>query len=205
MRYRKIAKLLSTYIEGFRPLIDPKTHIIHTVFNQTLAITGRLSSSEPNLQNIPVRDDEGKILREMFIAREEGNLLICADYSQIELRLLAHYSGDTALIDAFKHGQDIHTSTASKVFKVAISEVTPSMRRAAKAVNFGIIYGISDYGLSQNIGTTRKEAAEYIKKYFETYPSVKVFMDASVQSAKEKGYVTILLTLICASLASVRL
>ncbi|MCK9575107.1 MAG: DNA polymerase I [Clostridia bacterium] len=193
LRYRKIAKLLSTYIDGFKTLIDPKTNIIHTIFNQTLTTTGRLSSSEPNLQNIPVRDDEGRILREMFIPREKNNLLICADYSQIELRLLAHYSGDEALIHAFKTEQDIHSITAAKVFNVDLKDVTKEMRRAAKAVNFGIIYGISDYGLSQNIGTSRKFASEYIKRYFETYPKVKTFMDSSVNSAKQNGYVTTLM------------
>lgn len=189
LRYRRIAKLLSTYIDGFKPLIDKKTGLVHTCFNQTLTSTGRLSSKEPNMQNIPVRDEEGREIRKLFTARTEENVLIDADYSQIELRLLAAFSGCKELINAYHSGEDIHAVTASKVFKVPLSEVTPSLRRKAKAVNFGIIYGISEYGLAKNVKCSPKEAAEYIKKYFETYPEVKQYMDKNVEFARKNGYV----------------
>jgi DNA polymerase-1 len=188
IRYRKIKKILTTYIEPYEHLIDPKDNLIHTYFNQTLTATGRLSSSEPNLQNIPVRDDEGRNLRKMFVTRYTDGALVSADYSQIELRLLAHLSGDEKLIDAFNHNIDIHSLTASEVFHTPIQMVTPKMRRMAKAVNFGIIYGISEFGLSQNIGTSRKEAKKYIDEYFEHYPSIKAYMDENVRKAKKSGY-----------------
>ena len=189
IRYRKIQKLHSTYIEPYIELVKNSGDIIHTVFNQTLTATGRLSSSEPNLQNIPVRDDEGKLLRKLFISRFDGGNIISADYNQIELRLLAHYSGDEKLVNAYKENKDIHTLTASQVFGVPESKVTPIQRRSAKAVNFGIIYGISDFGLSQNANLSRKEAKLYIEKYFATYPSVKEYMDSNVKFARENGYI----------------
>ncbi len=192
LRYRKIEKLYSTYIEPFIKIAD-KNNFIHTIFNQTLTATGRLSSSEPNLQNIPIRDDEGKNLRKIFISRFENGKIVTSDYSQIELRLLASYSKDEKLLEAYKNNIDIHSQTASHVFGVPLEAVTPKMRRDAKAVNFGIIYGISDYGLSLNINSSRKEAKQFIDKYFETYSKVKDFMDGLVEFAKENGYVTTLL------------
>lgn len=188
LAYRRIQKLNSTYVEGFKPLIDDKTGLIHTSFNQTVTATGRLSSKEPNLQNIPVRDDEGRELRKFFVPRSSDRILIGADYSQIELRLLAAFSGCKALIDAFNSGKDVHSDTASKVFGVDIKDVTPAMRRNAKAVNFGIIYGISEYGLAKNIKISPAEARAYINAYFSTYPEVKKYMDANVAFAKETGY-----------------
>lgn len=193
LKYRQLQKLNSTYVEGFRPLIDRNTGLVHTCFNQALTQTGRLSSKEPNLQNIPVRDEEGKEIRKLFTARSDGRVLVGADYSQIELRLMAHFSGCKTLIEAYKEGKDIHSITASQVFGVPLSEVTPQMRRNAKAVNFGIIYGISDFGLSKSIGTSVKKAGEYIKAYFANYPEVKEYMDKNVEFAKQNGYVSTLL------------
>lgn len=191
LKFRFFQKLYSTYIEGFRPLIDPKTNVVHTTYHQTLTSTGRLSSSNPNLQNIPIREDEGKELRKIFIPRN-GNVFIDADYSQIELRLLAHFSGCKELIEAYKHGADIHALTASQVFGVPVEDVTPNMRRAAKAVNFGIIYGISDFGLSKNLNISFSIAKEYIAKYFETYSEVKDYMAKNVEFAHKNGYITTL-------------
>ena len=193
LKYRQIQKLYSTYLKGFAPLVDKKTGLIHTCFNQTLTTTGRLSSKEPNLQNIPVRDDEGRELRKLFISSFENGKIVGADYSQIELRLLAHFSNCQPLIDAFNKGEDIHTLTASQVFGVNIEDVTPAMRRSAKAVNFGIIYGISDFGLATQLKISNKRAGEYIKKYFETYTSVKEYMDNNVDFARKNGFVTTLL------------
>lgn len=190
IRYRKIQKLSTTYLEAFKGIYDPKTSIIHTVFNQTLTATGRLSSSEPNLQNIPIRSEEGKHLRKMFVSSFENGRLISADYSQIELRLLAHFSQDPTLLNAYNENKDIHTQTASEVFDVPFDMVTSQMRRDAKAVNFGIVYGISDYGLAQNINSTRKQAKEYIDKYFERYSKVKEYMNSNVQFVKDFGYIT---------------
>ncbi len=189
--YRQLTKLLSTYVDALIKLVDERTGRIHTTYNQTGTATGRLSSSDPNLQNIPIRTELGKDIRRAFIS-EEGNLLYSFDYSQIELRILAHMSGDKNLIDAFIKGKDIHTITASEIFGVPEEKVTSNMRRAAKAVNFGIIYGISDYGLSQNLGIERKEAKEYIERYFERYPKVKEFIEELKKKAKEEGYVTTL-------------
>ena len=188
LEYRKYAKLLSTYIEGFKPLIDKKNSLVHTTFYQTQTTTGRLSSRKPNLQNIPVRDEDGKVLRKLFIARSSDRVLVDADYSQIELRLLAAYSGCQKMIDAFNGGRDFHTETAATVFGVPVNDVTPSMRKTAKAVNFGIIYGISDYGLADNLKISPKAAGEFIKKYFETYPEVRAFMDNNVLAARKNGY-----------------
>ena len=187
--YRTLSKLRSTYIDGIRPLIDPTTHRVHTHFNQTVTATGRLSSSDPNLQNIPVRTPEGRTIRSMFEAGDGFDCLLSADYSQIELRLLAHMSDDENLIDAFNRGQDIHARTASEVFGVPIDQITSELRRKAKAVNFGIIYGLSDYGLSKDLGISRKDAASYIEKYFARYPGVKKYLDATIESARSKGYV----------------
>lgn len=189
LRYRKIQKLFSTYVEAWKNQFAGSSGVIHTVFNQTLTSTGRLSSSEPNLQNIPVRDEEGKNLRKLFVSKFEGGSIMSADYNQIELRLLAALSGDEKLILAFKNNQDIHRSTASIIFDIPFDEVTAAQRRDAKAVNFGVVYGISDYGLSQNTGLSRKEAKEYIQKYFEIYPKVKEYMDSNVALAKSEGRV----------------
>ena len=193
LRCRHYQKLLSTYIDGFKPLIDKKTGLVHTTFNQVQTSTGRLSSANPNLQNIPVRDDDGRELRKLFVARGEGRVLVDADYSQIELRLLAHFSGCKELIEAYNAGQDIHALTASQVFGVPIGSVTPAQRRAAKAVNFGIIYGISDFGLASNLHIPAKEAGEYIRRYFERYSDVKKYMDENVAHAHKYGYVSTLL------------
>ena len=186
LRYRQLTKLNSTYVEGLLRLVDGKGRV-HSTFDQTATATGRISSSEPNLQNIPVRTEEGRELREAFLPRE-GWTLLDADYSQIELRLMAHFSGDEALIDAFRKGEDIHTRTASEIFDVPVEWVTPELRSRAKAVNFGLIYGISGFGLSRNTGVSRKEAAEFIDKYFRTYPGVKRFMDRAAAEGADKGY-----------------
>ncbi len=191
LRYRTIAKLNSTYIEGMRGYLSSDGKI-HTQFNQTSTVTGRLSSNEPNLQNIPVRTQEGKELRKMFIA-SEGCKLVSADYSQIELRLLAHYSNDKVLVNAYKQGKDIHAITAAQIFGVPLDYVTDEMRRSAKAVNFGIIYGISPYGLAQNLGISANRAREYIDRYFIMYPTIKQFLDSSVEEYKRTGKVTTLL------------
>ena len=190
LRYRKVQKLYSTYIEGFKPLI--KEGKVHTTYHQALTSTGRLSSSNPNLQNIPIRTEEGKELRKLFTA-SEGSVLLDADYSQIELRLLAHFSGCKELIEAYCNDQDIHKITASQVFNVPLDKVTSDMRRQAKAVNFGIIYGISAFGLGSDLGVSTKRASEYIQKYFESYSDVKKYMDKNVADCAENGYVTTLL------------
>ncbi|NLC37738.1 MAG: DNA polymerase I, partial [Clostridia bacterium] len=173
--------------------VDPATSRVHTTYNQTITATGRLSSTEPNLQNIPVRLEQGRLLRKAFIPSEEGVLIVSADYSQIELRVLAHMSGDKNLVDAFRKKQDIHARTAAEVFGVEIDQVTREMRRRAKAVNFGIVYGISDYGLARDLGISRKEAAQYIELYFSRYPGVKEYIQRVIQEGREKGYVTTLL------------
>ncbi len=192
LHYRQLGKLQSTYIEGLLKVIWDNGKV-HTRFSQVIAQTGRLSSIDPNLQNIPIRLEEGRKIRQAFIPSEKDWVIFAADYSQIELRVLAHISQDQKLIDAFREDLDIHTKTAMDVFRVSEEEVTSNMRRQAKAVNFGIVYGISDYGLSQNLGITRKEAASFIEKYFASFPGVKEYMNDIVQSAKEKGYVTTLL------------
>ncbi len=187
LEYRQLTKLKSTYADGLAAYIDPADERIHGKFNQTITATGRISSTEPNLQNIPVRMELGRMIRKVFVP-EPGRVFVNADYSQIELRVLAHMAGDEQLINAYKEARDIHALTASQVFHVPLSEVTPLMRRNAKAVNFGIIYGISSFGLSQDLSISRKEADAYIKKYFETYPGIKQFLDNAVSEAKEKGY-----------------
>ncbi len=186
LRYRKIQKINSTYMEGFRPLI--KNGRVHTTYNQSNTQTGRLSSANPNLQNIPIRTEEGRELRKLFTA-SEGNVLIDADYSQIELRLLAHFSGCKELIEAYCAGKDIHAITASQVFEIPLEEITSDMRRSAKAVNFGIIYGISAFGLASDLGISSKKAQEYISRYFESYSDVKKYMDENVKKAAEQGFV----------------
>jgi len=192
LHYRQVGKLYSTYIEGLKKEIGTDGKI-HTRFHQTVTATGRLSSSEPNLQNIPIRLEEGRRIRQVFIPSEENWLILGADYSQIELRVLAHISEDENLRRAFQEGKDIHTQTAMDVFGVSEEEVTSLMRRQAKAVNFGIVYGISGYGLSQGLDIPQKEAKQFIDRYFETYPKVKAYMDNVIKEAKEQGYVTTLL------------
>jgi DNA polymerase-1 len=191
--HRQLMKLKSTYIDGLAPLIDPATGLVHTTFHQNITATGRLSSAEPNLQNIPVRLEEGRRIRKVFKSRTNDSLILAADYSQIELRVLAHMAKDPVLLESFLEEQDIHARTASEVFGVAIHEVTSDMRGRAKAVNFGIIYGISDFGLARDIRVSRQEAGLYIKNYFERYRGTRTFIDKTISEAKEKGYVTTIL------------
>ncbi len=193
LEHRQVQKLCSTYVDGLKNLIDKQTGLIHTTFNQTLTATGRLSSKEPNLQNIPVRDDMGKEIRKFFVAKDKNRVLISADYSQIELRLLACFSKCQSLIDAFNNGKDIHSATASKVFKKDIADVTPQIRSRAKAVNFGIIYGMSEYGLAKTLKISNGEARDFINAYFNEYPEVKKYMDDNVNFAKQNGYAKTLL------------
>lgn len=188
LEYRQLTKLKSTYADGLAAVIGEDGRI-HSTFNQTITATGRISSTEPNLQNIPVRMELGRLIRKVFVP-EEGYVFLDADYSQIELRVLAYMSGDETLIKAYRESQDIHRLTASQVFHIPFDEVTDLQRRNAKAVNFGIVYGISSFGLSQDLSITRKEAADYIEKYFETYPGIKSFLDRMVEEGKEKGYVS---------------
>lgn len=187
LRYRGLNKLLNTYVAALPKLINDKTGRIHSSYNQAVTTTGRLSSTNPNLQNIPIRDEKGREIRASFIA-EEGFSILSADYSQVELRIMAHLSGDKSMIEAFNSGLDIHTATAAKIYKVSLDEVTSDMRRNAKSANFGIIYGISTFGLSENLGISRKEAKSLIDGYFDSYPGVKEYMDKSVLIAREKGY-----------------
>ncbi len=187
LKYRFNSKLKSSFIDGLKKAAR-RDGSVHTSFNQMATTTGRLSSTDPNLQNIPTRAEEGRMLRSLFIPREKGNVLVDADYSQIELKLVAHFSGDPKMTDAFKNGMDIHVSTAAEVFDVPQSEVTDVMRREAKAVNFGIVYGISNFGLSHNINISQKKADEYIKRYFERFPDVKNYLDGLVEEAKSRGY-----------------
>jgi DNA polymerase I len=193
LNYRQLGKLQSTYVEGLLKVVHPNTGKVHTRFNQVLAQTGRLSSIDPNLQNIPIRLEEGRKIRQAFVPSEKDWVIFASDYSQIELRVLAHIANDKKLIQAFKDDVDIHTKTAMEVFHVDATEVTSNMRRHAKAVNFGIVYGISDYGLSQSLGITRKEAGLFIERYLESYPGVKEYMEDIVKVAKQQGYVTTLL------------
>ncbi|MDY4575428.1 MAG: DNA polymerase I [Intestinibacter sp.] len=190
--YRQIVKLNSTYVEGLLNIINPKTGRIHSSFNQTITTTGRISSTEPNMQNIPVKTEMGRDIRKVFVA-EEGCKLVDADYSQVELRVLAHMSGDENMIDAFKHGEDIHSKTASQIFNVDINDVTSKQRIEAKAINFGIIYGKTDFGLSQDLNIPVATAKAYIENYFYKYPKIKEFMDDAVEKATETGYATTIL------------
>ena len=191
MEYRTLTKLYSTYIEGLRKACyeDGK---VHTIFNQALTQTGRLSSIEPNLQNIPIRLEEGRMIRRAFVPSEEGWIILGADYSQIELRILAHISNTESLIEAFRQGEDIHKKTAMDVFKVSEEEMTSDLRRSAKAINFGIIYGMSAFGLSENLNITQKEAKKYIDHYLETYSGIHQYMEDTVKYAKYNGYVSTL-------------
>ena len=189
LEYRQLAKLKSTYADGLDAYIDEKDGRIHTTFNQTITATGRLSSTEPNLQNIPIRMELGRKIRKVFVP-SDGYVFLDADYSQIELRVLAHMSGDERLIKAYQENADVHRATASLVFHTKYEDVTDLQRRNAKAVNFGIVYGISGFGLSRDLGITKKEAEMYIEDYFETYPGVKEFMDEMVRQGKKKGYVS---------------
>ena len=191
LEHRGVKKLLGTYVDALPLLINPRTGHIHTNFNQTITTTGRLSSSNPNLQNIPVRDAMGKEVRKAFVSCP-GELFFSADYSQIELRIMAHLSQDANLIDAFMQGHDIHTATAAKIFKKELSEVTADERRKAKTANFGIIYGISAFGLAERMGVSRTEAKQLIDEYFITYPGVKAYMDRSIAMAREEGFTTTL-------------
>ena len=190
--YRQIVKLNSTYVEGLLKIINPKTGRIHSSFNQTITTTGRISSTEPNMQNIPVKTEMGRDIRKVFVA-DDNCKLVDADYSQVELRVLAHMSGDENMIDAFKHGEDIHSKTASQIFDVDIKDVTSKQRIEAKAINFGIIYGKTDFGLSQDLNIPVATAKAYIDSYFNKYPKIKEFMDEAVESATETGYATTIL------------
>lgn len=190
LKYREVQKLQSTYVDGIRPLV--KGDIIHTTYYQTMTTTGRLSSANPNLQNIPVRTEAGRELRKLFIARE-GNVFVDADYSQIELRLLAHFSGCKVLAQAYRTGQDVHAATAEKIFHVPQKEVTPDLRRRAKTINFGIIYGMSAFGLAKDLNCSTEEAQNYISAYFATHPEVKEYMDENIRKAREDGFVTTIL------------
>ena len=189
LNFRAVKKLLSTYVDALPEIVNSSTQRIHTTFNQSVAATGRLSSVNPNLQNIPIRTKRGMKVREAFIPRDENYTLMAADYSQIELRIMASLSKDEGMLQAFNNGVDIHSATAAKVYKVPVEEVDRAMRSQAKAVNFGIIYGISAFGLSQNIGISRTEAKEIIDNYFEQFPKVKEYMDWSIEQAREKEYV----------------
>ncbi len=192
MYYRQITKINSTYVEGLKNVVDEDGRI-HSNFNQTVTTTGRLSSTEPNLQNIPIKYEMGREIRKVFIPMEETDILVSCDYSQIELRVLAHIAGDENMIDAFEHHSDIHTKTASEVFKVPVGEVTSLMRSRAKAVNFGIVYGISAFSLAEDLKITKKEAEEYMAIYLERYPKIKEYLENVVEEAKEKGYVLTIL------------
>lgn len=193
LEHRKLAKLQSTYLDGLKPLVNAKTGRIHTHFQQTVTVTGRLSSTDPNLQNIPTRTDEGKQIRRIFVPGAGYDYLMSCDYSQVELRILACIAHDELLLDAFRHGQDIHARTAAEVFGVPLAEVTHEMRSRAKAVNFGIVYGISDFGLAKQLDVGRKEAAGYIESYFARYTGVKKYMEDIVAKAREQGYVSTLM------------
>ncbi len=193
LEYRQATKLLSTYVESLPKLINPKTNRIHTTYNQAVASTGRLSSTEPNLQNIPIRTDLGKEIRKAFVAKSDDYLIFAADYSQIELRIMAYISNDSSLINAFKNGLDVHSSTAAILNGIDISEVNQDMRRVAKTVNFGIMYGLGSYGLSQRLGIPRKSAKEIIENYFKKYPGISSYMENTIKSTKEKTYAETLL------------
>jgi DNA polymerase-1 len=187
--FRQLQKLKSTYVDALPQMINPKTGRVHTSYNQAVAATGRLSSNNPNLQNIPIRTERGREVRKAFIPRDNDHVILSADYSQIELRIIAEISKDQNMMEAFVNGLDIHTATAAKVYGIALEEVSSTQRRNAKAVNFGIIYGQSAFGLSQNLGIPRKEATEIIENYFNTYPKIKNYMNDTISFARENGYV----------------
>ncbi len=188
LEHRTLSKLKSTYVDKLPSLINSKTNRIHTSYHQAVAITGRLSSSDPNLQNIPIRTEEGRRVRQAFVA-PKGFQVLAADYSQIELRIMAHLSSDERLTDAFAKGEDIHRATAAEVFGLSLDKVEAEQRRAAKAINFGLIYGMSAFGLAKQLGITRTEAQQYVSLYFERYPGVKKYMDNIREQAREQGYV----------------
>ncbi|MEG2442996.1 MAG: DNA polymerase I, partial [Acinetobacter sp.] len=190
--YRGLSKLKSTYTDGLLKQANSDTHRVHTSYHQALTATGRLSSTDPNLQNIPVREEIGRQIRKAFIA-PQGRVLLAADYSQIELRLMAHFSQDEALVDAFNHGQDVHRRTAAEVLGVALEDVTSDQRRQAKAVNFGLLYGMSEFGLTRQLGFSREESRGYIAKYFQRYPGVLDYMERTRQIAREQGFVETIL------------
>jgi DNA polymerase-1 len=193
LEYRSITKLIGTYLDSFPKLINPATGRLHTVYNQTVTATGRLSSSNPNLQNIPIRTERGREIRRAFVARDEDHLLLAADYSQIELRIIAALAQDRHMLEAFANGFDIHAATAAKIYHLKMEEVSKDQRRNAKSVNFGIVYGISAFGLSEQLGIPRKEAAALIDEYFTQYPDIRRFIDESVAVARERGYAQTLL------------
>ena len=192
LEYRACSKLKSTYVDKLPTLIDENGRV-HTTYSQAFTETGRLSSSDPNLQNIPIRTERGKMIRKAFVARDDGHVIVSADYSQIELRLMAAFSKDAAMLEAFRNGEDIHRDTASRVYDVMPAFVTPEMRAKCKMVNFGIIYGISAFGLSQRLGVPRREAADLIETYFRLYPKVREFMDDAIAKARATGYATTVL------------
>jgi DNA polymerase-1 len=189
LEYRSLTKLKSTYVDVLPTLINPRDGRVHTSYNQAVAATGRLSSNNPNLQNIPIRTEKGREIRKAFVPRNDHHVLLSADYSQIELRIIAHLSGDAGMIGDFRLGLDIHAATAAKVYGISLGEVTKEMRRNAKMVNFGIIYGISAFGLSERLNIARREAAEIIFQYFVKYPGIKAYMDGTIESARRNGYV----------------
>ncbi len=191
--YRELQKLKNTYVDALPLMVDAKTGRIHTTFNMVVAVTGRLSSDNPNLQNIPIRTERGREIRKAFIPANDSMVLLSADYSQIELRIIASLSGDKAMIEAFHHDYDVHAATAARIYNVPMDAVTSEMRRNAKTVNFGIIYGISAFGLSQRLGIPRKEATDIINQYFTQYPDVKKYMDDSIEKARKNGYVETML------------
>lgn len=188
LEYRQFQKLKSTYIDALPKMINHRTGRIHTNFNQTIAATGRLSSTDPNLQNIPIRTNLGKEVRKAFIPQHSNQLIMSADYSQVELRIMAYICGDRQLIESFKNGLDIHAATAAILYDTPLAEVTSDMRRIAKTVNFGIMYGLGSFGLSQRLGMGRREAQEIIDNYFEKYPGIKKYIDMTIKSTEEKGY-----------------
>jgi DNA polymerase-1 len=193
LEYRQFTKLKSTYIDALPLLINPKTNRLHTSFNQTVALTGRLSGTDPNLQNIPIRTELGRAIRKAFIPGKKDNLIVSADYSQIELRVMAHVSGDEGLREAFNNGEDIHTSTSAKVFGVEQKDVTRDMRRKAKEVNFGIMYGIGPFGLANRLEISQTEAKDIIQRYFERFPKVKQYINDTLDAARRNGYVSTML------------
>jgi DNA polymerase-1 len=191
--HRQLVKLKSTYVDALPIMVNPRTGRVHTSFNQTGTTTGRVSSSDPNLQNIPIRTEIGREVRRAFVAGQADQSLMGADYSQVELRIMAHVAGDETLISAFEAGEDIHRATASELFGVPIGDVNSDQRRIAKTTNFGVVYGISDYGLSQQLGIPRKDAGEFIQRYFARYPSIRGYLDSAVKQARDTGYVTTLM------------
>jgi DNA polymerase-1 len=193
LEFREVQKLKSTYIDALPNMISPRDGRVHTSFNQTIAATGRLSSTNPNLQNIPIRTEKGRMIRKAFVATDKDHIILSADYSQIELRIMAAFSRDESMIMAFREGKDIHAITASKIFGVDLADVTSDMRRTAKTANFGIIYGISAFGLSQRLNMPRKEASEIIESYFSEFPAIKKYMDSVISRAREKEYVETIL------------